>query len=266
MKLIINADDFGMSHNKNIAIDEMMRRHICTNTSLVVNMSESTNEAVKMAIDGGYQDRVSLHLNLTEGESLSHDIQKISLYYENNKFAYRPIIKSSKQIQPRYIRVIRKEIEDQIVQFLKYGFELRSIDTHNWVHLRIPVWYALKPLINKYNIPIVRPMWDGYKRKEIASSKWSRYFSLFEPILLRKSQCRIIEHTSNIEQFLVDEQKLQKCKYVEVFTHPDIINGEIIDISSSYLRRPQEQVEVNVKKLEKYERTTVVQVLKEIEK
>ena len=47
-KIVVNADDFGMSVNKNIAIDQMMRKGVCTNASLVVNMNYS-DEAVRLA-------------------------------------------------------------------------------------------------------------------------------------------------------------------------------------------------------------------------
>ena len=49
MNLIVNADDFGMSHTKNLAIDVMMKKNICTNASLVVNMPRSY-EAVELAV------------------------------------------------------------------------------------------------------------------------------------------------------------------------------------------------------------------------
>lgn len=261
-KIVVNADDFGMSHEKNLAIDELMREGICTNTSLVVNMPD-TEEAVKMAFKGGYQDKVSLHLNLTVGESISEGIREKSLYYDNGQFAYRPIIKLNKQVYPMYIKVVRREIEAQIQRFIGFGFELKSIDSHNWVHLRMPVWMALKPLIKKYNIPIVRPMWDGYKRPEIASEKWSKYFTRFQPILLKCPQCRVLGHTSNIEQFFVDEESLRKERYVEVFTHPDMIDGRNMDISSSYLKKGKDTVENNVKLLEQYEKVSIAQILEE---
>lgn len=263
MRIIVNADDFGMSHEKNVAIDELMKKGICTNASIVVNM-ESTEEAVNMAFEGGYQDRISLHLNLTEGEALTDDIQKLPLYYKNNKFVYRPIIKINDQIYPKYIRQVRKEIEAQIQKFIYYGFEIKSIDAHNWVHLRIPVWMALRPLIKKYKILVVRPMWDGYKKPEIASEKWSSYFRFFQPWLLRYPQCNVIKHTSNVEQFFVDESKLQDMNFVEVFTHPKKIDGKNIDTSSSYLKKEQDTVENNVELLKNYEKITVKQMLEEI--
>lgn len=264
LKIIVNADDFGMSHEKNIAIDNLMRRGICTNASLVVNMP-TTQEAVKLSYEGGYADKISLHLNLTVGRALSDEIKKIPLYYDKDKFAYRPIIKINEQVYPKYIKTIQEELEMQIKQFLSYGYELRNIDSHNWVHLRLPVWLALKPLIKKYKIRIVRPMWEGYKKPNIASVKWSKYFTAFQPLLLCYKPCRIVEHSSNIEQFVLNAERLRKKKYVEVFTHPDIIDGKIMDISSSYIGKERESVEKNVDMLREYKKISIIQILEEME-
>lgn len=265
MNLIVNADDFGMSHTKNLAIDEMMKKNICTNASLVVNMP-STYEAVELAVKNGYDDRITLHLNLTVGESLTKDIRKIELYYHNNQFAYRPVITMDKQIYPNFIEVITSELDAQIKKFLKLGIQIKSIDSHNWIHLRLPVWYALQPIIEKYNIQIIRPMWSRYKCSEIATEKWSEYFRKIEPILLKCPQYNVIEHSSNIEQFLVDEAVLSGLKNIEVFTHPDIVQGKIMDLSSSYLGRSKAQVIDNVALIRKYQKVSVNYILEEVRK
>ena len=263
MQIIVNADDFGMTANKNRAIDQLMRKGICTNASLVVNTAYS-DEAVRLAYEGGYQDRISLHLNLTEGQALSDDIKKIPLYYEKGAFVHRAIIRQNKQVYPFHIVAVRNEVEAQIQKFIKYGLKIKSIDSHNWVHLRVPVWLALKPLIKKYDIKIVRPMWEGYKRPEIASDKWSKYFTAFQPWLLQCKQCNIIQHTSNIEQFLLYEDEIKKFRYVETFVHPDMINDEIIDISSSYLKHPKQSVENNVSKLSSYPKISIDKLLEAV--
>lgn len=264
-RIIINADDFGMSHEKNLAIDEMMRNGICTNASLVVN-TPWTTEAVNMAFSGGYEARISLHINLTVGQALSYDIKKISLYCEDGNFVHRPIITKTIQILPFYVKEVRKEIETQILKFKEYGLQLNSIDSHNWVHLRLPVWLALKPLLTKYHISIVRPMWIGYKREEIASKKWSRYFRAIDPVLKKCKKCNIIQYTSNIEQFLLVEKELEKLELVEVFTHPDIIEGQIMDMSSSYTKQPRKKVVDGVALVSHYEKITIQKVLEEKER
>lgn len=263
MQIIVNADDFGMTHEKNIAIDEMMRKNICTKASLVVN-TPWTEEAVSMAFNGGYEEKISLHINLTTGYALSDDIKKLPLYYQKDSFIYRPIITQMTQIIPRHIKVLRKEIEAQIQRYSDYGLKINSIDSHNWVHLRLPVWIAIIPLLKEYNISVVRPMWTGYKRKEIASPKWSKYFKLMYPIMMLCKKCRIIQHTSNIEQFLLEEDKLKNLNLVEVFTHPDLINGQIVDVSSSYKKQCPKNVIENVNMIEHYKKTTMYQALKQL--
>ncbi len=234
MKIIVNADDFGLSHEKNVAIDKMMRQGVCMKASLVVN-TEYTEEAVEMAIRGGYGERLSLHINLTEGRPLSTEILSVPLYCTpEGSFQPRYIIKHNAQIMPFHIAVIRKEIACQIEKFQEYGFKCYSVDSHNWVHLRIPVWLALKPLIKKYDIKVVRPMFEGYKRPEIASKKWSRYFSIYGSYISRHACCKKIRWTSNLEQFLLAKKCFSEEDLVEVFTHPVMKDGNIIDGSSWY--------------------------------
>lgn len=259
LKLIVNADDFGMSHTKNLAIDQAMRRGLCTQTSIVVN-TPGFNEAVRLAQEGGYIEKVSLHLNLTVGKPLTEEIYENRNWCVNGEFLYRPIIKSYKQILPTDILCIRNEVEAQILRFLNSGFKLKRIDSHNWVHLRLPVWLALKPLLKKYDVLSVRPMWKGYWRKEIAA-KWCRYFYAFDKAFGMNKYMKVISYTSNIEQFVYRGFQSVQQNVAEVFTHPDIKEGEIFDTSSSYLKLPMYTLEENVAKISQYSKINLADVL-----
>lgn len=251
--MIINADDFGMNHEKNIAIDKMMRNGICTSASLIVNM-EYTNEAIELAKEGGYINKLSLHLNLTQGKPLSEKIKKVSLYCSEGEFIYNPIIKKYNQILPKHISALRDEIESQILYFEKECGNIHHIDSHNWVHLRYPVWRALKPLIAKYKIESIRPMWNGYCTKE-RGGKWAKYFRLAKITFLRNRIFQRIPYSSNIEQYLLVEKELRgkKIQIVEVFTHPELRNDMIMDLSSSYTKKKQDTVQNNVSKIKDVE-------------
>lgn len=259
LKLIVNADDFGMSHTKNLAINQAMRTGLCTQTSIVVN-TPGFNEAVQLAQEGGYSDKVSLHLNLTVGKPLTEEISENKNWCVNGEFLYRPIIKSYKQILPTDILCIRNELEAQILCFLNSGFKLKRIDSHNWVHIRLPVWLALKPLLKKYNILSVRPMWKGYWRKEIAA-KWYRYFYVFDKIFGRNKHMKVISYTSNIEQFVYQGYQNVRQDVAEVFTHPDMKEGQIFDMSSSYLKLPRCTLVDNVAKISKYPKISLSDTL-----
>ena len=78
MQIIINADDFGLSKDVNEAIDICIKKDYIQRTTLMVNMPQ-TLEAVKLAKDGGYLNKVGLHINLIEGIPLTPDIKKTEL-------------------------------------------------------------------------------------------------------------------------------------------------------------------------------------------
>ena len=52
-KVIISADDFGRSHERNLAIDYAMRHSLIRSAALIVG-SQFTDEAISLAIRGVY--------------------------------------------------------------------------------------------------------------------------------------------------------------------------------------------------------------------
>lgn len=52
MRVILSADDFARSHQRNLAIDNAMRNGLIKSAALMVN-SEYTDEAIRLAIWGG---------------------------------------------------------------------------------------------------------------------------------------------------------------------------------------------------------------------
>ena len=73
--LFVNADDFGLSHEVNMAIVEAFKKGLINNTTIMVNMP-GFEEAVRLAEKYGFFDRVGLHLNLFEGKHLTEDIKR----------------------------------------------------------------------------------------------------------------------------------------------------------------------------------------------
>ena len=101
--LIVTADDFGIGHEQNLAIDYAMKNNIATQASLVVN-SAYTREAVEMARAGGYADKLCLHLTITTGEPLSESIKKAGLYYKDGKFVFRRHQGRRTLLMPQYVQ------------------------------------------------------------------------------------------------------------------------------------------------------------------
>ena len=70
MALIVNADDFGLNEIENRAIAEAFEKGLIDRTTLLVNMPFA-EDAMRLASEKGFADRVGLHVNLTSGRPLT---------------------------------------------------------------------------------------------------------------------------------------------------------------------------------------------------
>lgn len=68
MKLIINADDYGMSVGVNDAINQLMSKGVVKSTTVMTNMPDSSDARDLLALDGV---SVGLHFNLSQGQAIS---------------------------------------------------------------------------------------------------------------------------------------------------------------------------------------------------
>ncbi len=159
IKAILNADDFGISPQVNDAICRCFERQIITSTTLMVNMPYAS-DAVKLAKEQGFDRRVGLHLNLTAGVPLTHEIRSIPLFCSGNgKFNAAFHLSTAKRlhIDARSSKALSGEIEAQIQRYLALGLENMHLDSHHHSHTDLSVWKAALPLLKKYGFRSVRP-------------------------------------------------------------------------------------------------------------
>lgn len=145
-KIIVNADDFGKSHEVNQGILEAFRLGLVHRTTLMVNMPYA-DEAVDIAKRNGFEDKVGLHLNLSEGESLTSDIRGYDWIYSKGEFTnliFR-YLRSNFWLSSSERNVIECEIEAQIEKFFSYKLPLRHMDSHQHVHNE----FLIYPLVEK---------------------------------------------------------------------------------------------------------------------
>lgn len=155
MSLIVNADDFGRDAAYNAAIVESFRRRWINQTTIMVNMS-GFEEAVRLAKENGFWDRVGLHLNLTEGRPLTDECAK-SVFCEQGTFND---MRSGRKLFGSYDKkteaALRREIQAQIARYLDEGFTLRHCDSHSHMHTRLPIAKILFPELERAGFKTVR--------------------------------------------------------------------------------------------------------------
>lgn len=229
-RLIINADDFGKSQSINRAIDECMKKKYISSTTLMVNMP-CAEGAVQLAFDGGYADKVGLHLNLTDGSPLSAAMRNNKRFVTdgvfNRKFHLNTI---SRFVMTRKdILCIRGELEEQIKKYVQMmgDYANMHVDSHHHIHTDYAVYRALEPLIDKYGIVSIR------LTRTISKDGFGMMKKLYKIILNNRIKKETVFSTDEMGTFRDYYECLNKMNerlVTELECHPDYYGEAIVNI------------------------------------
>jgi hopanoid biosynthesis associated protein HpnK len=174
-KLIVAADDFGLTAGVNNAIAAAHRDGIVTAASLLVN-GPAFESAVDIARNNGGLD-LGLHLNLTEGHPVS-DPAGIPGLANAHGFLYRHPVKLALSLLRRRVSTadLEREIRSQIEKALGSGLPITHIDGHKHVHAIPPVLRLVSRIAPEYRIHAVRSLCEEMPRLSsmLARSRGSR--------------------------------------------------------------------------------------------
>lgn len=115
-KIILNADDFGKSPERNRAVDDSFKMGLIRSAGLIVT-GKHLQEAVDYMKRGGYVQHVHLHFNLSanllhedsDDMPLTKDMKRDPFFCKNGKFKnYNGLPKKFSSI--RKWKVVYKEI------------------------------------------------------------------------------------------------------------------------------------------------------------
>ena len=150
-RLILNADDFGISPQVNAAVIRAYREGVLRYASLMVDR-EGAPEAVELARRNPGLG-VGLHVELCSSDPAAWGMRYFFL--------------------PRYRRTIEPQIRAQIEKFLAFGLKPTHADGHCNIHVHPVVFPILADLARRYGIPRLRlpggEAWlsAGYDRGEL---------------------------------------------------------------------------------------------------
>lgn len=147
MKLIINAEDFGLSESINKGICEGLKEGFVTSASLFVN-AKYTQQAVNLIKENNFKN-VGVHLNITYGTPILPSAKIKSLIEHNGNFRYM----CSMPFYAKY-KDVKNELEAQIQKFLSFGITPSHLDFHHYFYSSKEVYSAYLELAKKYNLPV----------------------------------------------------------------------------------------------------------------
>jgi hopanoid biosynthesis associated protein HpnK len=154
-RLIVHADDFGLSESVNRAVIVAHENGIVTSTSLMAG-GDAFEHAVTLAKACPTLD-VGVHLTLTEQRPVAAPETVRSLVGADGSFAPHAI-----QFTKRYLRGeialadIRTELDAQIRRVLEHGLVPSHLDGHQHVHVLPGIARIVAELARRYDVRAVR--------------------------------------------------------------------------------------------------------------
>ncbi len=167
VRLIVNADDFGLSPAINRGIIAAHRNGIVTSASLMVN-GPAFEDAVALAQENPALD-IGLHLTLTELGPVASPDKVPSLVGESLRFAPHAI-----DFARRYVRgavaaaEVRTELDAQIRLARSRGLAISHLDSHQHVHALPGIARVVADLASAHAIRVVR-----YPLERLQAYMWS---------------------------------------------------------------------------------------------
>jgi chitin disaccharide deacetylase len=181
MKIIVNADDLGISETVNEAIFQGMQRGTVTSATMLSN-----GPAVRAATQQLHlfpNCSFGVHLNLTEFEPLcSGSVTALAAILDQNKCFKGNSIREVGIGLPM-LRAVFREWCSQIENLIRLGVEPSHLDAHHHVHTipqLLPVLAALRRRYQINKVRISRNMYDDSERPGGLLLAKKRLFN-FEP-------------------------------------------------------------------------------------
>lgn len=158
IKVIVNADDFGLDENRTRAILAAYQQGWISATTVMANMPWF-EQAIAMAKNTRLYDNIGLHLNFTEGFPLTDAIRNSRLFCdESGRFsAAFHNDKLCRLVLPAFERhAVAEEAEAQFAKYRASGLTLFHLDSHHHAHTDLSVARIVLPIAKSYGFKTVR--------------------------------------------------------------------------------------------------------------
>ena len=154
IRVIINADDLGKSHNVNEAIRGVLDQHVITSSTIMANTLrwEEVQEIVRTHPDASF----GVHLNLTEGRAITRNPLLLENKIVDADFIFTKRVRDVQDWHAPLLQAIYDEWDAQIRLTIEHDIPVSHIDGHHHIHAFYPFRDILVQLLSKYHIPYVR--------------------------------------------------------------------------------------------------------------
>ncbi len=150
-KVIINADDFGLTKEINESVKLGYQSGLITSASIITN-TEHFYHAADVILPQIKNIDLGFHFNIVEGKSLTHP----SLLCDDKGFFNNSYVDLLFKMNNKNVLLqMEQEFEAQIERILKYH-EISHLDSHVHIHSIPSIFKLFIKMAKKYNIKYIR--------------------------------------------------------------------------------------------------------------
>jgi predicted glycoside hydrolase/deacetylase ChbG (UPF0249 family) len=221
---IINADDLGLSAEINQAILSAFKNGWINSASLMANMP-GFDDACALIESENLEDRVGVHLNLSEGRPLTQRITHCKRFCDQDgmfRFRSASVKHAALHLAPIECEAVKEELDAQIYACTCRGLRPTHLDSHLHQHNEWAIGTIVFDLARKKSIAAVRIMRNCKRSANLP--KWL-YSSMFNARLRSAALARSRYFGSAAEARAI----LPRCRDIEIMVHPQLRNGVVVD-------------------------------------
>ncbi len=154
VKVIINADDFGLGKDISLAIIEAFEKKYISSATMCAN-GDYFKEASALGRLMRLEDRIGIHLNLTEGKPLTEGITRFSKFC-NQQGHFHGKVNRLSPFRPSEQEAIMLELSAQIERMRQAGLQITHADSHHHVHTGPFIAPLVLSVLKHYQIQSIR--------------------------------------------------------------------------------------------------------------
>lgn len=237
MRLIINADDYGLSKGVSLGIIKSMKEGIVRDTSILVN-SPNFEESVALAKEYGINE-MGIHLTLSFQKPIV-PAEKVKTIVDEQGIFYRRINEVQKNFS---MDEVEKELRAQMDKFFESGLKLNHIDGHHHFYVyNNDIYNLIMDLAKEYNVPM-RSCGHLFNEKLKSNGVESTDYFYGEFYDEKVSEDTLIN--------ILEKHKSEDYT-IEFMSHPAIIDEDLLKFSTYSYKREKELAVLTSERLVNY--------------
>jgi predicted glycoside hydrolase/deacetylase ChbG (UPF0249 family) len=242
-RVIINADDFGLSQGVNQGIIRAHREGVLSSASLMANAA-GFEQAVEMAAQNRSMG-VGVHLNILRGKPLSESRYVESLI--TKEAVFRPnVFRLYRGLKSGHIEMadVERELRTQIEKIMNAGIDPSHFDSEKHSHMIGPLFSLVLKLAKDYRIPRIRFIREFCFSPKLMQTGKSLFIFLSSLAQKRRMTAEGIKSSDHFYGICasgrMSADRLQKSLLrlkdgvTEIMVHPGFISQDLIELEQTF--------------------------------